>query len=641
MSNLDNFFASLKAPAKPTLPPAQSSPVQNANLPPATQTFKGQQIPANIATKNLVSYDPATGNKTFNLGNAGAGVYTEDKNGNIVNTGHTSYGGEPAVAGNERDDIIPVSLGGANSNPNNIQTIPMSVASPQDKAETAMAGAVKSGAVAPKAAIPAILNTKQQIAGQLPAQGTAANFGAGLKDALGDVFVKPEQKLIADAGTRIAQAGTRAVEPLLPANIQQNIDTNMQKPVHELGVTVDPLGTGMTAAKQIGGQALNAVGAIGNVAMAENPIQTVKGISGAFKDVFGGTQAGAEAGTAVNAVQPKSDLVATTEKPSPQAIKDATPSYSPKISGDYVTNAEGKYVPRVNEAGTLGNRTVNTSASEARAAAEIDKLPEYQALPKNATALQKSQAVYQGIQNEAEGMRTALQAEDKSAPLVSGAKDQVYKNILDNMDGDARDAVISRGQVSNYMNKGIPESDATSLAGKASKTTLGKFGKDVADEMGNYDGTREGLLNLRQNLDNIYEDYRGKQAWGTDNYNALDEMHTNIRDYLNKELSESTTSADVKASLQKQSNLFRAKDVLDAKGAKEPATFGGRHPFAKTLGKRLVTGAAIGLGVGGVAGGSFYTLGKNIVKGVEDKIHPPTPKVKAPAKPKALPKLKL
>ncbi len=114
-----------------------------------------------------------------------------------------------------------------------------------------------------------------------PGTSPASHIFSGTKDALGDIFVKPEQKLLADAGTRIAQAGTRAVEPLLPKNIQQNIDTNIQKPQHQLGVDIAPLGTGMEAVKQIGGQALNAVDAIGNVSLGESLVNPA--IAGAKK----------------------------------------------------------------------------------------------------------------------------------------------------------------------------------------------------------------------------------------------------------------------------------------------------------------------------------------------------------------------
>lgn len=146
-----------------------SNPITNFNSPAIkTQSWNGQQIPASIPTKNLVAYDQATGNKTFKLPSfAGGGVYTEDAQNNLVNTGHGDYAGVGAIKGSERDDIIPVSLGGDNSNSNNIAIVPGfkgGVAASEDTAETAMAGAVKSDAIQPKAAITDILSQKAQIA---------------------------------------------------------------------------------------------------------------------------------------------------------------------------------------------------------------------------------------------------------------------------------------------------------------------------------------------------------------------------------------------------------------------------------------------------------------------------------------------
>lgn len=71
----------------------------------------------------------------------------------VVNTGHTTYGGEQPQAGMQRDDIISVGLGGANSNPANIRrekTLPKSqqtkfVQTPTDALEGQLAGDVKSG----------------------------------------------------------------------------------------------------------------------------------------------------------------------------------------------------------------------------------------------------------------------------------------------------------------------------------------------------------------------------------------------------------------------------------------------------------------------------------------------------------------
>lgn len=101
----------------------------------------------------------------------GAGGAFSAPGGNIeklVNTGHTSYGGEPSVKGFERDDIVPVSLGGQNNNPDNISLQPMDQASYRDNVEKYYAAQYKAGKVPLNAARDAVLNWKNtDIPGQV------------------------------------------------------------------------------------------------------------------------------------------------------------------------------------------------------------------------------------------------------------------------------------------------------------------------------------------------------------------------------------------------------------------------------------------------------------------------------------------
>jgi len=146
---------------------------------------------------------------------------------------------------------------------------------------------------------PTKAGAKQMDYSKAPGTNPFSHIFSGTRDALGDIFVKPEQKLLADAGTRTAQAGvqtsnefknpgydtavdtgnptrknaggtaTPLASPTQPINTKTSaIETNIQKSQKQLGVDVAPLGKGKEAAKQIGGQALNAVDAIGNVSLA-------------------------------------------------------------------------------------------------------------------------------------------------------------------------------------------------------------------------------------------------------------------------------------------------------------------------------------------------------------------------------------
>lgn len=190
------FLDAINAPSEIGTSNNVAFPKSNPTV--GTQTFKGQSIPANIPTKNLVSYDPNTGIKQFSLPSwLGGGVYSEDSNNNLVNTGHSTYGGEPKVVGMERDDIIPVSLGGTNQNQGNIKDVPFPAAGTQDTAETAEAEAVKQGQIAPKAAITDILGKKQAIA-SAPSlwdkiKGGISNLGEGVKQVAEYAAALPTQ----------------------------------------------------------------------------------------------------------------------------------------------------------------------------------------------------------------------------------------------------------------------------------------------------------------------------------------------------------------------------------------------------------------------------------------------------------------
>jgi hypothetical protein len=196
----------------------QETPEQHTTQ---THDFNGTQIPADIPTKNLVSYDASTGNKTFKLPpQAGGGVYTEDKNGNIVKGGHTTYGDVPQKTGFERADIIPVSLGGTNSNPDNISYEPLLPKNQQKPGQLTQSDQfldqkggindqVKSGQLAPKAAIAKQLS--EQESHNFPnttapslwdkIKGAVGDVTSGLKTG-GDMLVNQTQKSLATVGIK-------------------------------------------------------------------------------------------------------------------------------------------------------------------------------------------------------------------------------------------------------------------------------------------------------------------------------------------------------------------------------------------------------------------------------------------------------
>lgn len=299
-------------------------------------------------------------------------------------------------------------------------------------------------------------------------------------------------------------------------------------------------------------------------------------------------------------------------------IADATPDYNKSMAsnGENVKNPEGNIVPRVNEGkGILGKRTVNTSASETQSGTELNNLKNY---PDKGTALEKSQAVSKGIGTEAENMRSGLQAEDKSNPLdAAKEKAKVTDLVKSNLPSDIKDALGVLTPEDQQMLKGMSEKAGSpqpeggkfdfkspeSVKGFFPKTAAGKYYGKVLDALQSYDGTREGKLNLRQTIEKAYQSEGGKYTFGSDSHNALSETNADIRNSLNKDLADTTKSLDTQASLKKQTNLYRAKDVLDTKAGAEETSKVGRffqnHPLLHRLATReaLKTLAQVGGGV--------------------------------------------
>lgn len=258
-------------------------------------------------------------------------------------------------------------------------------------------------------------------------------------------------------------------------------------------------------------------------------------------------------------------------------IADATPSYKQVLKDENIsrpiTNTQGDTsttVNRVDEGkGTFGKRTVNPTDREIASGTELSKVENYD----TSSNLTKAQSTYKAIGSEAENLKTSLQTEDNAnltdPKVKAGNQQQITKGVMDNMNRQAREVLMSRGQ-------GI-EGDALERAG----TVVGRYAQDVADELNKYDGTRSGILEMRKNLDSIYSDARGKSAFGDANRNAVDQMHSQIRDYLNNELSTSSDT-NVVASLDKQKKLFQAHDVLLNKAETEATNYYGRmvqgHP---------------------------------------------------------------
>ncbi len=149
-------------------PPPAPRPVAATPATPFERLVKSPIQSAQIQTNQ-----PATQVKTIPP-KLGGGAYNLNPKSpqEIVNTGRTTYAGMPPKAGFQRNDIVPVSLGGANTSKENIQYQPANEAAYRDKIEQYYAGQVKTGRIATDAARVKVLDWQNtEIPGQ-PAWNT-------------------------------------------------------------------------------------------------------------------------------------------------------------------------------------------------------------------------------------------------------------------------------------------------------------------------------------------------------------------------------------------------------------------------------------------------------------------------------------
>ncbi len=380
-----------------------------------------------------------------------------------------------------------------------------------------------------------------------------------------------------DLAGSLASPITQAVAPVLNATGVSSSLNNIGQ-----GFVNSPVGQGVTDALSKFPQASGAgadvfQGALDTATVAGGVGSMESSLGNIWEKVYGGGS---------------KDTVATR-------TADATPAYNKDLIGQNTKTPAGEIVPRVNEGtGLTGKRTVNTSAAEAEQGKELANLPNY---PDQGTALQKSLAVGKGISTEAENMRAGLQAEDKATPLnakaeITKVQNLVKSNLPEEIHTKLGVVTPEEESMLKGMNAKIGQPNAsTDLTTPFDhtvlpKTATGRYYGKVLDAVREYNGTREGKLDLRQKIEKAYQSEGGKYAYGSDSHNALAETNADIRNGLNKDLADTTKNTDTKASLQKQTNLYRAKDTLEAKSRTEAASTIGRffqnHPILHRLATR-------------------------------------------------------
>lgn len=156
----------------------------------------------------------------------------------VVNTGHTSYAGMPTKEGYQRNDIVPVSLGGQNSNEKNMEYEPQSEADYRDNIEKYYAGQVKSGKMPLNAARVKVLDWKNT---DIPGQDAYSKKLGGDQNLLTN-FVKSIPEGVKSVARGVNTVGNEIIEGAkegwqqAEANTQEKKWSNLGEPALDSGV---------------------------------------------------------------------------------------------------------------------------------------------------------------------------------------------------------------------------------------------------------------------------------------------------------------------------------------------------------------------------------------------------------------------
>ena len=271
----------------------------------------------------------------------------------------------------------------------------------------------------------------------------------------------------------------------------------------------------------------------------------------------------------VKGVLPKSKVLGTMDEAAvlaerkASAIKDATPDYE---SSSFTQKQ--KLLDNTKEGGVFTGRESASTELQKEAGMEVSKIPEYNPA---ATKLEKYQVVRQEVTKRAEQLKVDIKTNK---------------------------TVVVKKEVAAKVNKVINEVKNKSLLIQSIDPAIVNYNRVLKNGLKQVSGDSSGVLELRKILDDIYENARGKQAFGSDKIAALDEVHTAARNELTKILIESVKNVDVKASLRAQWNLYRALDELRVSAAKEGGSSLDRlkQKFPMTTGAVEAVGRATGLG---------------------------------------------
>lgn len=252
-------------------------------------------------------------------------------------------------------------------------------------------------------------------------------------------------------------------------------------------------------------------------------------------------------------------------------LKDLVPNWgnaSVKERGALLSKGTG----RVKAGGVFRGNKVIPNQQEIDSARAVAEIPDFNP---RANYISKAQTVENTISKEAQILESTL--EQNMGVQSKNYTKKVVANALDELENTSPTFHKLDPTVKNYV----------------------RIANQVID---NNSGDLVGTLKARQQLDAIYKADRGNAAFG-ERQSALDQIHRAVRNALNKDLDRRAPNGIVRASLKKQTDLYRALDAFKDQATKRSGGFVGRlfenHPVATKLAKQGLIGAAIASGFGG------------------------------------------
>lgn len=247
-------------------------------------------------------------------------------------------------------------------------------------------------------------------------------------------------------------------------------------------------------------------------------------------------------------------------------------------------------VGRTNEVGFLKKKVVDLTVQEQKMAQEVARLP----IQPKGTLQTNYNIIQKEVSSEAQSLTKALE----SNPVIFPRKE--FMTRIE----DAKTALA----------------ESPTLVGDAAITAeriMAKYDKILKD----HPSTASGLLTARKELDAWAKTQKSKVFDGKEG--AFDIALREIRNTTNDFIEEKAVAVDVKDSLRKQSNLFRAMDNIAPKASREgkdkierainsiKAVIPLKGDFMQTLGAFGLAGVAAKVGSPAIAtGAALYGVGK-------------------------------